>query len=333
MSFTVVSLLRSWESLSSLSFKDNNSRSLWHSNDALLAAESNDDDEEEKFRQSRIPQYYKWGNDNDDDDDDDNHPAGIDVAPLLAFAHDLLQGKNEPRGSFQFKFNPLPGRIVMLNNGVATLQVSEVVQKRRRAVIVERLRAVGGFLQQTLQEHDHNLQHYPALQRALDHNNSPPSIPLIWDMGDFVGCNHYNYQYAAPSENVTTTRSSATSVPYFTLSGAPTCHYKFPVPSYTTIQLVRRAQDDDNNNNNNKTAPTKKTVKLSGANVADIVHDWTTFFAKLDATRPWHNKTAAAVWRGGLSGPRGGPRFQLVELAKQQQPKNATVLNVAVAGE
>ena len=150
-------------------------------------------------------------------------------------------------------------------------------------------------------------------------------------MGDFVGCNHHNYQYSHTSvENVTRSTNSS-SVPYFTLSGAPTCHYKFPMPSYTTIQLVRRAQNVGNPKN---TATAEEAVKLSGAGVADIVHDWSTFFAQLETRRPWHNKTAAAVWRGSLTGPRGGPRFQLVELAKQQQQQQserAAVLDAAQA--
>jgi hypothetical protein len=239
--------------------------------------------------------FHQWGNNNE----------GIEIGPLLAYMKDLRDGNDRRISIHDPKWGHIPVVIRPGDPASPSLKASKVVFDRRDGVITGRLVVLGLYLQEILNNFVRsNEKLFPSLRQALDSN---VSIPLVFAMQDFQECNMHNYNYTGPGNDET---QRITSVPFITLSADPSCEYKFPIPSYTTIQLVR-----------------KQDVILSQANPSKLVANWTSFFAELEGLRPWRTKRQRAVWRGALTGPWKGPRYQLVQLASQHN-----VLDAAVAG-
>lgn len=114
-------------------------------------------------------------------------------------------------------------------------------------------------------------ERFPALMKAL---TTVGSIPLFFDVSDYIGCcNPGNYNEHPVVYNYT---SPPPEVAYFTISKPTSCNYGFPIPSYSTYRYAT-------------------TLIGNYSRWEDRMKEW-------NSTYPWESKIPQVFWRGVRSG-------------------------------
>lgn len=164
--------------------------------------------------------YHEWG-------EKHNHSARIQLLPLLQLINKTFEANN--------LLGPFPA-FVAIHNNKPTMWISSRTMKWKQRIREDQMRRLGILLPHfqralQIQLYQHQEQ-FPALIKAL---TTVGSIPLFFDLSDYLGCCNPNN---TNDEVVLYNSTSSTPVAYFTMSKPALCNFGFPIPSSYTYKYA-----------------------------------------------------------------------------------------------
>lgn len=209
-------------------------------------------------------------------------PSGVDFGAIEAYMNYSLLPENRgakhnilyPPHLYPHEY-PVPNTVYVFGLRKESVPQVFVDQQTKKAspkfMLQSRLQPLEKLLEESL-EHLINATTAKPTWRRLKKviTESTAGIPLIVNLDDHRHCSEGNLVYDGDLYNI----------PVWTIAAANPyqeyCHYSFPLPTYSTMELVKEIEQS--------------------------THDGPMNFAEQDDNHPWASKQSTLVWRGTSSG-------------------------------